>query len=134
MLVPRRLGESIPIEKSPGSDHKDANVILYLDYVAVFSSNHVNVLSSLNIFSHTHNSPTYCYNLINSLSIFSHYSNKCSFYTHDLYQLKSSHLIQAIHSVILCFLIFHSYIIHLIDGICPFILTLYCNPILSIFS
>jgi hypothetical protein len=76
-----------------GSDHKDADIILYLDYVVVNSANQVNIFSCLNPFSHSHNSPAYCYNLINSLSIFSHYSNKCSFYTHDLYQLKSSYLI-----------------------------------------
>jgi hypothetical protein len=76
-----------------GSDHKDADIILYLDYVVVNSANQVNIFSYLNSFSHSHNSPTYCYNLINSLSIFSNYSNKCSFCTHDLYQLKSSYLI-----------------------------------------
>lgn len=76
-----------------GADHKDADIILYLDYVVINSANQVNIFSCLNSFLHSHNSPTYCYNLINSLSIFSHYSNKCNFCTHDLYQLKSSYLI-----------------------------------------
>jgi hypothetical protein len=76
-----------------GADHKDADIILYLDYVVINSANQVNIFSCLNSFLHSHSSPTYCYNLINSLSIFPHYSNKCNFCTHDLYQLKSSYLI-----------------------------------------
>lgn len=76
-----------------GSDHKDADIIMYLDYVVVNSFNQVNIFSSHNSFSHSHNSPTYSYNSVNSLSVFSHYSNKCTFCTHDLYQLKSAYLI-----------------------------------------
>ena len=75
------------------SNHKDADVILNLDYVAVNSSNHANILSSLNSYLYSHNLPDYCFNLSNSFSGILHYSNKCSFYTHDLYQLKSSYLI-----------------------------------------
>ena len=75
-----------------GSDHKDANIILYLDYVSVNSTSHFKTLSSLNIFSSTH-SPTYCYNLFNNISEILHYSNQNSFCTHNLYHLKSSYLI-----------------------------------------
>ena len=76
-----------------GSDHKDADIILYLDYVVVNSSNQINIFSSLNSYLHTHKLPDYCYNLSNSFSGILHYSNKGSFFTHDLYQLKSSYLI-----------------------------------------
>ena len=76
-----------------GSDHKDADVILYLDYVVVNSANQVNIFSSINSYFHSYNLPDYCYNLSNSFSGILHYSNKCSFCTHDLYQLKSSYLI-----------------------------------------
>ncbi len=76
-----------------GSDHKDAETILYLDYVVVNSPNQTNIFSCFNSYLHSHYSSAYCYNLINSLSIFSHYLSKCSFCTHDLYQLKSSYLI-----------------------------------------
>ncbi len=75
------------------SDHKDADVILYLDYVVVSFSNHVNILSSLNSYLYSHNLLDYCFNLSNSFSGILHYSNKGSFFTHDLYQLKSSYLI-----------------------------------------
>ncbi len=75
------------------SDHNDAKTILYLDYVVSNSANQVNTLSSLNSYFHSYNSPDYSYNLFNSLSGILHYSNKCSFCTHDLYQLKSSYLI-----------------------------------------
>ncbi|MBZ0109337.1 MAG: hypothetical protein K8F52_11785 [Candidatus Scalindua rubra] len=76
------------------SDHKDADIILYLDYVMANSVNQVNnILSGLNPYLHTHKLPDYCYNLSNSFSGILHYSNKCSFCTHDLYQLKSSYLI-----------------------------------------
>jgi hypothetical protein len=76
-----------------GSDHKDADTILYLDYVIVNSSNPVKTLSSLNPCLLSCHSSTYCYNLSNSFSGILHYSNKCSFCTHDLYQLNSSYLI-----------------------------------------
>jgi hypothetical protein len=76
-----------------GSDHKDADTILYLDYVVVNSSNPVKTLSSLNPCLLSCHFSTYCYNLSNSFSGILHYSNKCSFCTHDLYQLKSSYLI-----------------------------------------
>ena len=76
-----------------GSDHKDADTILYLDYVIVNSSNPVKTLSSLNPCLLSCQSSTYCYNLSNSFSGILHFSNKCSFCTHDLYQLKSSYLI-----------------------------------------
>ncbi len=76
-----------------GSDHKDADTILYLDYVVVNSSNPVKTLSSLNPCLLSCHSSTYCFNLSNSFSGILHYSNKCSFCTHDLYQLKSSYLI-----------------------------------------
>jgi hypothetical protein len=76
-----------------GSDHKDADTILYLDYVVVNSSNHVNTLSNLNSYLCSHNLPDSCFNFSNSFSGILHYSNKCSFCTHDLYQLKSSYLI-----------------------------------------
>ena len=76
-----------------GSDHKDADTILYLDYVVVNSSNPVKTLSSLNSYLYFHNLPDCCFNLSNSFSGILHYSNKCSFFTHDLYQLKSSYLI-----------------------------------------
>ena len=76
-----------------GSDHKDADIIMYLDYVMVNSSNQVNIFSCHNSFSHSYNSPTYSYNLVNIHSVFSHYSNKCRYCTHDLYQLKSAYLI-----------------------------------------
>jgi hypothetical protein len=76
-----------------GSGHKDADIILYLDYVVVNSANHVNILSNLNSYLCSHNLPDRCFNISNSFSGILHYSNKCSFYTHDLYQLKSSYLI-----------------------------------------
>lgn len=76
-----------------GSDHKDADTILYLDYVVVNSSNPVKTLSSLNPCLLSCHSSTYCYNLFNSFSGILHYSNECSFCTHDLYQLNSSYLI-----------------------------------------
>ena len=75
------------------SDHKDANTILYLDYVAANSTNQANTLFHLNFLSHSHNSPDYCYKLFNSISGIRHHSNKNSFCTHNLYQLKSSYLI-----------------------------------------
>lgn len=78
----------------PGeSDHKDVDTILYLDYVVVNSSNHVNILSSLNSYLRSQNLLDLCSNLSNSFSGILHYLNKCSFCTHDLYQLKSSYLI-----------------------------------------
>ncbi len=76
-----------------GSDHKDADIVLYLDYVVVNSSNQINILSSLNSYLYSHNLLDYCLNLSNSFSGILHYSNKCSFCTHDLYQLNSSYLI-----------------------------------------
>ncbi len=76
-----------------GSDHKDADIILYLDYVVVNSANHDNIFSSLNSNLHFCNLTDYGFNLSNSFSAILHYSNKCSFCTHDLYQLKSAYLI-----------------------------------------
>jgi hypothetical protein len=76
-----------------GSNHEDADIILYLDYVVVNSANQVNIFSSINSYFHSYNLPDYCYNLSNSFSGILHYSNKCSFCTHDLYRLKSSYLI-----------------------------------------
>ena len=76
-----------------GSDHKDADIILYLDYVVVNSSNHVNILSSLNSHLKSHHLPDCCFDLSNRSSGILHYSNKYRFCTHDLYQLKSSYLI-----------------------------------------
>jgi hypothetical protein len=76
-----------------GSDHKDADIILYLDYVVVNSTNQVNTHSNFNPSCHSYNSPDFCYKLSNSFSGFSHYSNKNSFLSHNLYQLKSSYLI-----------------------------------------
>ena len=76
-----------------GSDHKDADIILYLDYVVVNSANQVNIFSSLNSYLHLYNLTDYGFNLSNSSSAILHYSNKCSFCTHDLYQLKSAYLI-----------------------------------------
>lgn len=75
------------------SDHRDANTILYLDYVVVNSSNPVKTLSALNPCLHSYHSPNYFCNLSNSFSGILHYSNKCSFCTYDLYQLNSSYLI-----------------------------------------
>ncbi len=78
----------------PGeSDHKDADIILYLDYAVVNSSNHVTILSSLNSCLYSHDLPDYYFNLSNSFSGILQYPNKRSFCTHDLYQLKSSYLI-----------------------------------------
>ncbi len=76
-----------------GSDHKDAGVILNLDYVVVNSANQVNIFSSLNSYLHFYNLADCCFNLSNSFSATLHYPNKCSFCTHNLYQLKSSYLI-----------------------------------------
>lgn len=76
-----------------GSDHEDADTILYLDYVVVNSANLVNIFSYLNSYLHFYNSPDYFYHLSSSFSVILHYSNKCSSCTHDLYQLKSSYLI-----------------------------------------
>ncbi len=75
------------------SGHRDANTILYLDYVVANSSNSVKTLSVLNPCLHSYHSSTYCYNFFNSFSGILHYSNECSFCTHDLYQLNSSYLI-----------------------------------------
>ncbi len=75
------------------TDHKDADIILYLDYVMVNSANQVNIFSSLNSYLHFYNLTDYGFNLSNSFSANLHYSNKCSFCTHDLYQLKSAYLI-----------------------------------------
>ncbi len=75
------------------TDHKDADIILYLDYVMVNSANQVNIFSSLNSYLHFYNMTDYGFNLSNSFSAILHYSNKCSFCTHDLYQLKSAYLI-----------------------------------------
>jgi hypothetical protein len=76
-----------------GSDHKDADIILYLDYVVVNSANQDNIISSLNSNLHFYNLTDYGFNLSRSSSAILHYPNKCSFCTHDLYQLKSSYLI-----------------------------------------
>jgi hypothetical protein len=76
-----------------GSDHKDADTILYLDYMVVNPSNPVKTLSVPNPCLHSYHSPNYFCNLSNSFSGILHYLNKCSFCTHDLYQLKSSYLI-----------------------------------------
>jgi hypothetical protein len=76
-----------------GSDHKDADIILYLDYVVVNSSSHVNILSNLNSYLHSYHLPNYCYNLSNSFSRISHYSKQKQFFPHNLYQLNSSYLI-----------------------------------------
>ena len=75
------------------SDHKDADIILYLDYVVVNSANQLNIFSSINSYLHFYNLTDYGFNLSNSFSAILHYSNKCSFCTHDLYQLNSSYLI-----------------------------------------
>lgn len=76
-----------------GSDHQDANTILYLDYVVTNPASHFKTLSCLNIFSSTHNSPTYCCILNKTLSVLSHYENKKGYCFHSLYQRKSSYLI-----------------------------------------
>ncbi|ODS31708.1 MAG: hypothetical protein SCARUB_03171 [Candidatus Scalindua rubra] len=75
------------------SDHRDANTILYLDYVVVNSPNPVKTLSSLNPCLHSYHSQNYCYNFFNNFSKITHYSNKNRFCTHNLYQLNSSYLI-----------------------------------------
>jgi hypothetical protein len=75
------------------SDHRDANIILYLNYVGVNSSNSVKTLSVLNPCLHSYHSPNYFCNLFNSFSSITHYSNKNRFCTHNLYQLNSSYLI-----------------------------------------
>ena len=76
-----------------GSDHKDAGVILNLDYVVVNSANQVNIFSSLNSYLLFYNLADYGFDLSNSFSATLHYPNKCSFCTHDLYQVKSAYLI-----------------------------------------
>jgi hypothetical protein len=76
-----------------GSDHKDANTILYLEYVVVNSINPVKTLSTLNPCLQSYHSPNYCYNLLNNFLKITHYSNKNKFCTHNLYQLNSSYLI-----------------------------------------
>lgn len=76
-----------------GSDHKDANTILYLDYVVVNSSTPVKTLSTLNSCLHSSHSSNYDYYLINNFSRITHYSNKNRFCTQNLYQLNSSYLI-----------------------------------------
>lgn len=76
-----------------GSDHKDVNTILYLDYVVVNSANQNSIFFSHNSYLHFYNLTDYGFNLSNSSSAILHYSNKCSFCAHDLYQLKSSYLI-----------------------------------------
>ena len=81
-------------DHDPGeSDHKDANTILYLDYVVVNFSNPVKTLSTLNSCLHSSHSSNYDYYLINNFSKITHYSNKNRFCTQNLYQLKSSYLI-----------------------------------------
>jgi len=76
-----------------GSDHKDADIILYLDYAVVISANQLNIFSSINSYLHFYNLTDYSFNLSNSFSAILHYPNKCNFCTHDLYQLKSAYLI-----------------------------------------
>lgn len=75
------------------SDHKDADIILYLDYVVVNSANQDSIFFSLNSCLHFYNLTDYGFNLSNCSSAILHYSNNCSFCIHDLYQLKSSYLI-----------------------------------------
>lgn len=81
-------------DHGPGeSDHRDANTILYLDYVVVNYSNPVKTLSTLNSCLHSYHSPNYFCNLFNNFSRITHYSNKNRFCTQNLYQLNSSYLI-----------------------------------------
>jgi hypothetical protein len=76
-----------------GSDHKDANTILYLDYVVVNTTNQINTHSNFNPSCHSYNSSDSCYKLFNNISGIRHHSNKNSFCAHNLYQLNSSYLI-----------------------------------------
>ncbi len=75
------------------SDHKDANTILYLDYVILNSSNLVKALPALNSCLFSCHLPDYCYNSFNRFSRTAHFSNMNRFCTQDLYQLNSSYLI-----------------------------------------
>ncbi|GJQ60083.1 MAG: hypothetical protein SCALA701_28840 [Candidatus Scalindua sp.] len=75
------------------SDHEDADIILYLDYIVVNSANLVIIFSYLNSYLHSHNSPDYFYHLSNSFSGVLQYSYMCSSCAHNLYQQKSSYLI-----------------------------------------
>lgn len=74
------------------SDHRDANIILHLDYISANSSS-IKTHFTLNPCLHSYPSSNYCYNLFNNFSRITHHSNKNRFCTHNLYQLNSSYLI-----------------------------------------
>ncbi len=74
------------------SDHRDANIILHLDYISANSSS-IKTHFTLNSCLHSSHSPNYDYYLFNNFSRITHHSNTNRFYTHNLYQLNSSYLI-----------------------------------------
>ena len=74
------------------SDHRDANIILHLDYISANSSS-IKTHFTLNPCLHSYPSSNYCYNLFNNFSRITHHSNKNRVCTHNLYQLNSSYLI-----------------------------------------
>ncbi len=73
------------------ADHSDADIVLYLDYLAEESSGSIKAYSSFNLFSLTHFYPE-CHHYVSE--IFSvHHSGINRFCTTGLYQLTSSYLI-----------------------------------------
>jgi hypothetical protein len=74
------------------SDHRDANIILHLDYIAANSSS-IKTHFTFNHCLHSYPSSNYCYNLFNNYSRITHYSNTNSSCSRNLYQLNSSYLI-----------------------------------------
>ncbi len=75
------------------SDHKDANIILFLDYLVSSSSSFSKTHFTLNPFLHFTLSSEYFYKFYNSPSKTALCSNINKFLTTDLYQLHSSYLI-----------------------------------------
>ena len=74
-----------------GADHSDADIVLYLDYLAIESSGFIKACPVINHFLHTHFYPEYHYNFSEILSV--HHSGINRFGSTGLYQLTSSYLI-----------------------------------------
>ncbi len=74
-----------------GADHSDADIVLYLDYLAIESSGFIKACPAINHFLHTHFYPEYHYNFSEILSV--HHSGINRFCSTGLYQLTSSYLI-----------------------------------------
>ena len=73
------------------ADHSDADIVLYLDYLAMESSGSIKAYSAVDPFVRTHFHPECHHNFSEISSV--HHSNINRFCSTGLYQLTSSYLI-----------------------------------------